>query len=142
MISVSSLNRRFKKSLRIMMCGFCIAAGGLAVSSDVEAAGAGKTWTTTDEITSDINYSIIMSGYIEDYAVMENGSILGVFRTPDAKSSVRFFLENDGSGLKKDSIDVVKQCSGTVNKVLLEGRVHKRNGSLEVIAFCVAYDRG
>ena len=142
MISVSSLNRRFKKSLRIVMCGFCIAAGGLAVSSDVEAAGAGKTWTTTDEITSDINYGIIMSGYIEDYAVMENGSILGVFRTPDAKSSVRFFLENDGSGLKKDSIDVVKQCSGTVRKVLLEGKVHERNGSLEVIAFCVAYDRG
>ena len=142
MVDMEKLKKEIKRSFCALMCGTCILGSGLAVSSDVEAAGAGKTWITTDEITSDIKYGIIMSGYIEDYAVMENGSILGVFRTPDAKKSVRFFLVNNGSGLKKDSADVVKQCSGTVNKVLLEGSVHERNGNLEVIAFCVAYDRG
>lgn len=142
MIIFQAVRSKFLRNLRILMCGACIFGSGLVLPGNVEAGGAGRTWVTTDEITSDINYGIIMSGYIEDYAVMENGSILGVFRSPDAKNSVRFFLENNGSGLKKDSADVVKQCSGTVNKVLLEGSIHDRNGKPEVIAFCVAYDRG
>ena len=108
----------------------------------VSAAGAGKQWANTDELTLEASGSYILSGYIEDYAVMENGNILGLFRSKDAKKAVRFFLDlSDGSGMKKDSAEVIRENSGTVNRVLLEGIIRNHDDKMEIVVFDCALER-
>lgn len=129
-----------KLFLSLLSCA-CVSVSVFAAPS-VFAAGAGKQWANTDELTLESSGSCILSGYIEDYVVMDNGNILGLFRSADAKKSVRFFLDlSDGSGLKKDSAEVVKENSGTLNKVLLEGLVGNHDGKIEIAAFDLAIER-
>lgn len=127
---------KIRETILSLIGCLCVLAG-----SSLSAFAAGKTWITTDEINYETSGAYILSGYVEDYAVMENGSILGVFRSPGAKKPIRFFLDlSDGSGRKKDSAEVVKHYCGTINKVLLEGLIKNHDGKMEVSAFCLALD--
>lgn len=103
---------------------------------------AGKTWAVSDDLTVQSEGAYILKGYIEDYAVMDNGSILGLFRSDKGKKQLRFFLRHSAKGLLHESAETVKKRSGTVNMVIIEGNIRDKDGEPELNVFCVAPDFG
>ena len=103
---------------------------------------AGKTWAVSDDLTVQSEGAYILKGYIEDYVVMDNGNILGLFRSDKGKKQLRFFLRYSSKGLLYESAEVVKKRSGTVNMVVIEGNIRDKDGEPELNVFCVAPDFG
>ncbi len=111
------------------------------IASPAEAAG--KTLGNTDKITiEDVGKSYYIIGYVEDFALTKRGDLLGLFRSKEARKRLRFFISNaEPGGMTDENISLVRQYSGTVTSLVLEGTVKLHDGNPELQVFCVAIDR-